>query len=162
MRQQPQASTASNPANGTGIYQNNPQFQNNSPQQCSQQSQSTVGISTSTLMVNNPPFQEGLHGQQQQPSTQTSQANQQAIFQVSPQHFNQQFHQLPVPQVGSLTAQPLQYNPQVLPPYFHQYPPANSPSVGSNESLLARVFHRQMDMAERQEGRDMERDEREK
>ena len=63
MRQQPQASTANNPANGTGIYQSNPQFQNISPQQHSQQSQSTVGTSTPTLMVNNPPFQEGLHSQ---------------------------------------------------------------------------------------------------
>ena len=43
-----------------------------------------------------------------------------------------------------------QYNPQIPPPYFHQYPPANSPSVDSNESLLPRVFNRQMDMAERQ------------
>ena len=69
MRQQLQASTASNPANatGTGFYQNNPQFQNISPQQHSQQSQSTVGTSTPTLMVNNPPFQEVRHGQQQQP-----------------------------------------------------------------------------------------------
>ena len=88
--------------------------------------------------------------------------NQQENFQVRPQQFNQQFHQPHVPQVSPLMAQPLQYNPQVPPPYFPQYPPANSPSVGSNESLLARVFHRQMDMAERQERCDMERDEREK
>ena len=46
------------------------------------------------------------------------------------------------------------------PPYFHHYPPTNSPSVDSNESLLARVFHRQMDMAERQEKHDQEREER--
>ena len=52
-RQQSQAPPASNPANGTGIYQNNSQFQNNSPQRHSQQSASTVGISTPTLMVNN-------------------------------------------------------------------------------------------------------------
>ena len=147
MRQQPQASTASNPANGTGIYQSHPQFQNISSQQHSQQSQSTVGTSTPTLMVNNPPFQEGLHGQQQQSSAHVPQVNQQANFQVRPQQFNQQFHQPPVPQVSPLMAQPLQYNPQVPPPYFPQYPPANSPSVGSNESLLARIFHRQMDMA---------------
>ena len=55
-----------------------------------------------------------------------------------------------------------QYNPQIPPSYFHQYPPTNSPSVDSNESLLARVFHRQMDMAERQEKWDQEREEREK
>ena len=59
-------------------------------------------------------------------------------------------------------APPQQYNPQIPPPYFHQCPPANSPSVDSNESLLARVFHRQMDMAERQEKHDQEREEREK
>ena len=52
-----------------------------------------------------------------------------------------------------------QYNPQIPPPYFHQCPPANSPSVDSNESLLARVFHRQMDMAERQEKHDQETEE---
>ena len=95
-------------------------------------------------------------------STQVPQVNQQANFQVRPQQFNQQFHQPPVPQVSPLMAQPLQYNPQVPPPYFPQYPPANSPSVGSNESLLARVFHKQMDMAERQERCNMERDERKK
>ena len=38
-------------------------------------------------------------------------------------------------------APPQQHNPQIPPPYFHQYPPANSPSVDSNGSLLARVFH---------------------
>ena len=59
-------------------------------------------------------------------------------------------------------ALPQQYSPQIPPPYFHQYPPANIPSVGSSESLLARVFHRQMDMAERQEKHDQEREEREK
>ena len=38
MRQQPQTSTTNNPTNGTGIYQSNQQFQNNSPQQHSLQS----------------------------------------------------------------------------------------------------------------------------
>ena len=55
-----------------------------------------------------------------------------------------------------------QYNPQIPPPYFHHYPHTNSLLVDSNESLLARVFHRQMDMAERQEKHDHEREEREK
>ena len=59
-------------------------------------------------------------------------------------------------------ALPQQYNPQIPLPYFHQYPPTNSPSVDSNESLFAKVFHRQMDMAERQETHDQEREEREK
>ena len=57
---------------------------------------------------------------------------------------------------------PQQYNPQIPPPYFHHYQPTNSPSVDSNELLLARVFHRQMDMAERQEKHDQEQEEREK
>ena len=55
MRQQQQATTTSNPASGTGIYQNTSQFSNTSPphsshsQQHSQQSQSTVGVTTPTL-----------------------------------------------------------------------------------------------------------------
>ena len=65
-------------------------------------------------------------------------------------------------QVSPLMAPPQQYNPQIPPPYFHHYPPTNSPSVDSNESLFARVFHWQMDMAERQEKHDQEREEREK
>ena len=58
-------------------------------------------------------------------------------------------------------APPQEYNPQVPPPYFHHYPPTNSLSVDSNKSMLARVFHRQIDMAERQEKCDQEREERE-
>ena len=55
---QHQAPTTSNPASNTGIYQNHDQFQNtslnhNSPQQ-QQQSQSTVGVTTPTLIVSNP------------------------------------------------------------------------------------------------------------
>ena len=57
-------------------------------------------------------------------------------------------------------AQPQQYNPQIPPPCFPQYLLANSPSTDSNESLLARVFNRQMDMVERQEKHDMEREEK--
>ena len=68
--------------------------------------------------------------------------------------------QSPVPQVSPLMAPPQQYNLQIPPPYFHQYPPTNSPSVDSNESLLAKVFYRIMDMAERQEKCDQEREER--
>ena len=67
-----------------------------------------------------------------------------------------------MPQVSPLMAPPQQYNPQIPSPYFHHYPPTNIPSVDSNESLLARVFHRQMDMAERQEQHDQKRGEREK
>ena len=109
-------------------------------------------------MVNNQPLQAGLQGQQQQPSPQVPPISQQA----NPQQFNQQFQQPSVPQVSPLLAPPQQYNPQIPPPYFPQYPIANSPSVDRNESLLARVFHRQMDMVERPEKCDMEREEREK
>ena len=59
-------------------------------------------------------------------------------------------------------APPQQYNHQIPPPYFHHYPLTNSSSMDSNKSLLARVFHRQMDMVERQEKHDQEREEREK
>ena len=152
----------SNPANGAGIYQNKSQFQNNSPQQLSQQSTSTGGVTTPTLMVNSQPLQAGLQGQQQQTSPQVPPVSQQANSQVRPQHFNQHFRQLPVSQASPIMAPPQQYYPQIPPPYFPQYPPTNSPSVDSNESLLARVFHRQMDMAERQGKHDMERREREK
>ena len=67
-----------------------------------------------------------------------------------------------MPEVSPLMAPPQEYNHQVPPPYFHHYLPTNSPSVDSNESMLARVFHRQIDMAERQEKCDQEREEREK
>ena len=59
-RKQHWATTTSNPASGTSMYQNHDQFQNtslnhNSPQQQQpQQSQSTVGVTTPTLIVNNP------------------------------------------------------------------------------------------------------------
>ena len=80
MRQQHQANTTSNPASGSGIYQNTSQFSNTSPphashpQQHSQQSQSTVGINTPTLPVTNPPFP---HNFQHPP-----QVNQQLNYQV--------------------------------------------------------------------------------
>ena len=53
-RQQPQTPSISNPANGPGIYKNSSKPHNNSPQQHSQQSASTMNISTPMLMVNNP------------------------------------------------------------------------------------------------------------
>ena len=54
MRQQHQANTTSNPASGPGIYQNTSKFANTS--HISQQSQSTVGITTPTLL----PFQHNF------------------------------------------------------------------------------------------------------
>ena len=102
-RQQHQTPTTSNPARGTGIYQNLNQFSNTSPQhsspsqQHSQQSQSTVGITTPTLMVNNSRFQQGF---QQQPPAPVPQVNQQANYQVRSQQFNQQFTQPSFPQMS--------------------------------------------------------------
>ena len=127
-RQQHQANTTSNPASGPGIYQNTSQSSNTSPphtshpQQHSQQSQSTVGITISTLLVTNPPFQ---HKFKHLPPI-----NQQLNYQVQPPHF-QQFTQS---QVSPLQMPPQPFNPQILPPYFPQYPPSNSPSAGSNDS----------------------------
>ena len=161
-RQQPHTPPIGNPANSTGIYKNNSQFQNHLPQQHLQQSVSMVGISTLTLMVNNQLQTGPQQGQQQYPSPQIPPVSQDANSPIRQNQFNQHFQQPPVPQVHHHKAPPQQYNPQIPPPYFHQYPPANSPSVDSNESLLARVFHRQMDMIERQEKHDQEREEREK
>ena len=161
-RQQSHAPSIGNPTNGTGIYQNNSQFQTHSPQQHSQQSAFMVGISTSTLIVNNQLQTGPQQGQQQHPSPQIPPVSQHVNSPIRHNQFNQHFQQPPMPQVSPLMAPPQQYNPQISPPYFHQYPPTNSPSVDSNESLLARVFHRQMDMAERQEKCDQEREEREK
>ena len=69
-KQQPHTHPIGNPANGTDIYKNNSQFQNHSPQQHSQQSASTIGISTRTLMVNNQLQMGPQQGQQQHPSLQ--------------------------------------------------------------------------------------------
>ena len=143
-RQQHQAPTTSNHARGTGIYQNLNQFSNTSPQhsspsqQHSQQSQSTVGITTPTLIVNNPQFQQGF---QQQPPAPVPQVNQQANYQVRSQQFNQQFTQPSLPQGSPLLMPPQPSNTQVLqsfnlPPYFPQYPPYVSPSVGSSDSSI--------------------------
>ena len=101
-------------------------------------------------------------GQQQHPSPQIPSVNQHANSPIRHNQFNHHFQQPPMPQVSLLMASLQQYNPQISPPYFHQYPPTNSPSVDSDESLLAGVFHRQMDMAERQEKHDQEKEEREK
>ena len=65
-------------------------------------------------------------------------------------------------QVSPLMGPPQQYNPQIPLSYFHHYPPTNGPPMDSNELLLARVFHRQIDMAERQEKCDQQKEEREK
>ena len=153
-RQQPHTFPIGNPANNTGIYKDNSQFQNHSLQQHSQQSASTVG----TLMVNNQLQIGPQQDQQQHPSPQIPPISQHENSPIRHNQFNQHFQQPPIPQVSPLMAPPQQYNPQIPPRYFHQYPPTNSPSVESNELLLTRVFHRQMNMAERQEKCDWEGD----
>ena len=146
MRQQHRANTTSSPASGPGIYRNTSQFLNTSPphtshpQQHFQQSQSTVGITTPTLPVTNPPFP---HNFQHPPPV-----NQQSNYQVCPPHF-QQFTQS---QVSPLQTPPQPFNPQIPPPYFPQYPPSNSPSVGSNDSSILAALQKQ----EKQERLDIE------
>ena len=106
MRQQQQATTTSNPASGTGIYQNTSQFSNTSPphsshsQQHSQQSQSTVGITTSTLTVTNP------QSFKPPPPAPVPQVNQWLNYQVRPPQFNQQFIQPSLTQVSPLLMPP--------------------------------------------------------
>ena len=78
-RQQHQANTTSNPASGSGIYQNTSKFANTSP--TSQQSQSTVGIITPTLPVTNPPLQHNF----QHPLPINPHLN----YQAQPPHFQQ-------------------------------------------------------------------------
>ena len=160
-RQQPHTPPVSNPANGTGIYKNSSQSQNHSPQQHSQHSTTTMNMSTPMLMVNNPLQSAPQQGQQQHPPPQMPPSNWPGNSLIRHNQFNQQFQQPPMPQVSPLMAPP-QYNPQIPPPYFHHYPPTKSPSVDSNESMIARVFHRKIDMVERQEKCDQEREEREK
>ena len=83
-------------------------------------SQSTVGVTTPTLMVNNPQFQQGF---QQQPPAPVPQINQQANYQVRPQQFNQQFTQPSLPQVSPLLTPPQPPNTQVSQPFNPQVPP---------------------------------------
>ena len=103
-RQQPHTFPISNPANGAGIYKNNSQFQNHSPQQHSQQSAFMVGIPTPTLMVNNQLQTGPQQGQQQHPSPQIPPVSQQANSPIRHNQFNQHFQQLPMPQVSPLLA----------------------------------------------------------
>ena len=135
MIQQHQASTTSNPTSGPGIYQNINKFANTS---CiSPQSQSTVGITTPTLPVTNPLLQHNF----QHPLP----INPQLKYQARPMHF-QQFTQ---PQASPLQTPPQPFNPQILPPYFLQYPPSNSPSAGSNDSSILAALQKQWEKQER-------------
>ena len=168
IRQQQQATTTSNPASGTGIYQSTTsQFLNTLPphslhsQQHSQQSQSTVGVTTPTLTVTNPQFPQSL---QHPPPAPVPQVNQQLNYQVRPPQFNQQFTQPSLPQVSPLLMPPQLINPQVPPPYFPQYPPSNSPSAGSNNSSILAALQKQWEKQERIDKKhfDMERQKEER
>ena len=98
-------------------------LKNHSPQQHSQQSASTMNISTPMLMVNNPLQSDPQQGQQQHQPPQIPPQNQPTNSPVRHNQFNQQFQQPPMPQVSSLMAPPQQhYNSQIPPPYFHHYP----------------------------------------
>ena len=72
-----------------------------------------------------------------------------------PTHFNSRFSQQPSSQVSPLLHPGQPFNPQIPPPYFLQYAPSNSPSMGSEASYLA-VIHKQL---ERQEKQDREHNE---
>ena len=148
MRQQHQTNTTSNPASGAGIYQNINKFTNTSHSPL--QSQSTIGLTTPTLPVTNPPLQHNF----QHPLPINPQLN----YQAWPPHF-QQFTQ---PQASPLQT-PLQpFNPQIPPPYFPQYP--QCPSVGSNDSSILVALQKQWEKQERldKERFDMERQKEER
>ena len=89
-----------------------------------------------TLIVNNPQVQPGLHAQLQQ-------INQQPPYQVRPP-LNQPF----IPQVNPLLTPPQAFNTQVPPPYFPQYPPANSHSASSTDSSILIALQKQWERQE--------------
>ena len=129
MRQHHQANTTSNPTSGPGIYQNINKFANTS--RTSLQSQSTIGLTTPSLPVTNPPLKHNF----QHPLPINPQLN----YQAWPLHF-QQFTQ---PQASPLQTPPWPFNPQILPPYFPQYSPSNSPLAGSNDSSILVALQKQ-------------------
>ena len=86
--------------------------------------------------MNNPQVQPGLHAQPQQ-------INQQPPYQVRPP-LNQPF----IPQVNPLLTPTQAFNTQVLPPYFPQYPPSNSSSVGSTDSSILIALQKQWERQE--------------
>ena len=115
MRQQHQAPPINNPVNRQGIYNYPPHFTQQSPQQQLQQSQSTIGSSTSILMVNNLQYRQNFQGQHlRQPTPPVSHVNQQVRLPTL------QYNQYQVPQTSQLLAQP-QYNPHIPPPYPDQW-----------------------------------------
>ena len=132
---------ATNPVGSTGTHspQYFPRFSNPSPQQHSQQSPSTVGLSTLTLMVNNPLwFQQGPQKQVTPP------AQQQVNQQVRPsQPVNPQYNQFNIQQ-QSPVFDPQQFSTQYLPPYPGQWP-QQLPSVHSNTTETSEVLTQVLD-----------------
>ena len=103
-----------------------------------------------TLNINAPPFPSNLH---QVPAPPLAQNNQSTNY-----HTNQQ--QMHTPPTQPFNAQlPQSFNPHVQPPYFPQYPPTNSPSAHSTDSLILLALQKQW---ERQERLDMEHNTMEK
>ena len=106
-KHQHQAPPATNLAGSTGTYSHHSfsRFPNTSPQHHSQQSQSTIGSSTWTLMVdNNLWFQQGPQGQVTPPGQ--NQVNQQVR---PPQLVNSQYNQLNIHQQSPVFP-PQQFN----------------------------------------------------
>ena len=66
--------------------------------------------------------------------------------------------------MSPLQTPPQPFNPQILPPYFPQYPPSNSPSAGSNDSSILAALQKQWEKQERldKECFDMERQKEER
>ena len=114
-------------------------FKNPSPQHHFQQSQSTIGSSTLTLMVDkNLWFQQGPQGQVTPPGQ--NRVNQQ----VRPsQPVNSQYNQLNIHQQSPVFP-PQQFNAQYPPPYPGQWPP-QLPSVHSNATETSEVLTQVLD-----------------
>ena len=66
--------------------------------------------------------------------------------------------------MSPLQTPPHPFNPQILPPYFSQYSPSNSPSAGSNDSSILAALQKQWEKQERidKECFDMERQQEER
>ena len=73
--------------------------------------------------------------QTNQPTNYHTRQQQVNTLQTQPQPFN--------------THLPQSFNPQVLPPYFPQYPPSNSPSTGSTDSSILVALQKQWEKQER-------------
>ena len=66
--------------------------------------------------------------------------------------------------MSPLQIPPQPFNSQILPPYFPQYPPSVSPSVGSDDSSILAALQKQWEKQERidKERFDMERQKEER